>query len=113
MRTENDVLQNVLNVAVRDLLNQMIRWHLFLREGHPIDMGILDCNMERLLEEDLFLLYKKHIRSLIMRGSGRHLMRQQNCGIFWEMMLRHNAVIRIRLIRKKHVETYKKYLVMV
>ena len=58
MRTENDVLQNVLNVAVRDLLNQMIRWHLFLREGHPIDMGILDCNMERLLEEDLFLLYK-------------------------------------------------------
>ena len=59
MRTENDVLQNVLNVAVRDLLNQMIRWHLFLREGHPIDMGILDCNMEILLEEDLFLLYKK------------------------------------------------------
>ena len=48
-----------LNVAVRDLLNQMIRWHLFLREGHPIDMGILDCNMEKLLEEDLFLLYKK------------------------------------------------------
>ena len=48
-----------LNIAVRDLLNQMIRWHLFLREGRPVDMGILDCNMEKLLEEDLFLLYKK------------------------------------------------------
>ena len=48
-----------LNVAVRDLLNKMIHWHLFLREGQPIDMGILDCNMEKLLEEDLFLLYKK------------------------------------------------------
>ena len=48
-----------LNIAVRDLLNQMIRWHLFLREGSPVDMGILDCNMEKLLEEDLFLLYKK------------------------------------------------------
>ena len=48
-----------LNIAVRDLLNQMIRWHLFLREGSPVDMGILDCNMEKLLEEELFLLYKK------------------------------------------------------
>jgi len=48
-----------LNAAVRDLLNQMIRWHLFLREGRPVDMGILDCKMESLLEEDLFLLYKK------------------------------------------------------
>lgn len=46
-------------IAVRDLLNQMIRWHLFLREGRPVDMGILDCNMEKLLEEELFLLYKK------------------------------------------------------
>ncbi len=48
-----------LNVAVRDLLNQMIRWHLFLREGHPVNMGILDSNMEKLLEEDLFQLYRK------------------------------------------------------
>ena len=48
-----------LNVAVRDLLNQMIHWHLFLREGHPVDMGILDSNMEKLLEEDLFQLYRK------------------------------------------------------
>ena len=48
-----------LNTAVRGLLNQMIRWYLFLRAGQPVDMGILDCNMEKLLSEDLFLLYKK------------------------------------------------------
>ena len=48
-----------LNVAVRDLLNQMIRWHLFLQAGQPIDMGILDCNMEKLLDRELFSLYKK------------------------------------------------------
>ena len=48
-----------LNVAVRDLLNQMIRWHLFLQAGQPIDMGILDCNMEKLLNRELFSLYKK------------------------------------------------------
>lgn len=48
-----------LNVAVRDLLNKMIRWYLFLRAGQPVNMGILDCNMEKLLREDLFLLYKK------------------------------------------------------
>ena len=48
-----------LNMAVRNLLNRMIKWHLFLHEGHAIDMGILDCNMEKLLSEELFSLYKK------------------------------------------------------
>ena len=48
-----------LNTAVRDLLNRMIRWHLFLRAGHPVDMGILDSNMEKLLGEERFALYKK------------------------------------------------------
>ena len=48
-----------LNVAVRDLLNRLIRWDLFLRAGQPVDMGILDCNMEKLLDEDRFSLYKK------------------------------------------------------
>ena len=48
-----------LNAAVRDLLNRMIRWYLFLRAGQPVDMGILDCNMEKLLGEELFTLYKK------------------------------------------------------
>lgn len=48
-----------LNVAVRDLLNRLIRWDLFLRAGQPVDMGILDCNMEKLLDEDRFGLYKK------------------------------------------------------
>lgn len=48
-----------LNVAVRDLLNRMIRWYLFLRAGQPVDMGILDSNMEKLLDEELFSLYKE------------------------------------------------------
>ena len=48
-----------LNAAVRDPLNRMIRWYLFLRAGKPVDMGILDCNMEKLLGEELFSLYKE------------------------------------------------------
>ena len=48
-----------LNAAVRDLLNRMIRWYLFLQTGQPVDMGILDCNMETLLGRELFSLYKE------------------------------------------------------
>ena len=48
-----------LNIAVRDLLNRMLRWHIFLQHGAPVDMGILDSNMEQLLEKELFDLYKK------------------------------------------------------
>lgn len=48
-----------LNVAVRDLLNKMVSWYLYLRDGEPVDVGILNCRFEELLEEDLFLLYKK------------------------------------------------------
>ena len=48
-----------LNIAVRDLLNRMIRWHIYLQQDAPVDMGILDSNMEKLLEKELFDLYKK------------------------------------------------------
>ncbi len=48
-----------LNVAVRDLLHKMLHWHLCLRYGHPVDLGILDSNLEKLLEQDLLLLYRK------------------------------------------------------
>ena len=48
-----------LNTAVRDLLNMMIRWDLFLQAGQPVDMGILDSNMEKLLDEESFSLYKR------------------------------------------------------
>ena len=48
-----------LNVAVRDILNMMIRWDLFLRAGQPVNMGILDSNMEKLLGEEEFSLYRK------------------------------------------------------
>lgn len=48
-----------LNNPVRDMLNKMIRWHIYLKAGKTVDMGILDSNMEKLLEEDYFALYKK------------------------------------------------------
>ena len=48
-----------LNIAVRDLLNRMLRWHIYLQKGAPVDMGILDSNMEKLLEKELFELYKR------------------------------------------------------
>lgn len=48
-----------LNVAVRDLLNRMLRWFIYLSNAKPVDLGVLDSNFEKLLEEKLFLLYKK------------------------------------------------------
>ncbi len=69
MRTENEIIKNVLDVAeARDdvravirteLLNKMVSRYLYLRDGEPVDVGILNCRFEKLLEEDLFLLYKK------------------------------------------------------
>lgn len=48
-----------LNVAVRDLLNKMLRWHIYLRVGQPVDIGILDSHLETLLEKEYFLIYMK------------------------------------------------------
>ena len=59
LRKELPAAMFYLNVAVRDLLNRMLRWHIYLQSGKAVDMGILDCNMEKLLDKDLFALYKK------------------------------------------------------
>lgn len=59
LRQELPAAMFYLNVAVRDLLNKMLRWHIYLKSGEPVDMGILDSRFEELLEEDLFGLYKK------------------------------------------------------
>ncbi len=48
-----------LNISVHYLLNRMLRWHIYLQKGAPVDMGILDSNMENLLEKELFKLYKR------------------------------------------------------
>lgn len=48
-----------LNNPVRDLLNRMIRWYICLKAGKPVDMGILDSRMEKILDADLFRLYQK------------------------------------------------------
>lgn len=48
-----------LNNAVRDLLNRMIRWYVYLKAREPVNMGILDSRMEEILDADLFCLYRK------------------------------------------------------
>lgn len=48
-----------LNVAIRDLLNKVLRWNIYLQSEQPVDMGILDSKMEELLDEEFFELYKK------------------------------------------------------
>ncbi|SEP60432.1 Streptomycin adenylyltransferase [Lachnospiraceae bacterium NE2001] len=48
-----------LNVAIRDLLNKVLRWNIYLQSDQPVDMGILDSKMEELLDEEFFVLYKK------------------------------------------------------
>lgn len=59
LRQELPAAMFYLNVAVRDLLNRLLRWHIRLREGKPVDMGILDSNLEKLLEKEWFALYRR------------------------------------------------------
>ena len=58
LRKELPAAMYYLNVSVRGLLNRMLRWHILLRTGRPVDMGILDSHLEKLLEKDLFRLYR-------------------------------------------------------
>lgn len=58
LREELPAAMYYLNVSVRGLLNRLLRWHIRLEAGGPVDMGILDANLERLLEKDLFRLYR-------------------------------------------------------
>ena len=59
LRKELPAAMFYLNVAVRDLLNKMLRWHIYLQTGKPVDMGILDSKLEELLDKELFTLYKE------------------------------------------------------
>ena len=59
LREELLSLMFYLNNSVRDLLNRMIRWYIYLKAGKPVNMGILDSRMEEILDADLFRLYKK------------------------------------------------------
>lgn len=47
-----------LNMSVRPLLNTMLRRYIYLNSGEPVDMGILDSNMGKLLDEELFRIYQ-------------------------------------------------------
>lgn len=48
-----------LNISIRELLNKILHWYIALREQKPIEIGILDSNLEKLLEPELFQIYKK------------------------------------------------------
>ena len=48
-----------LNVAVRDLLNKMLHWYLYLQAEQPVELGILESNLDKLLDKELFVLYKQ------------------------------------------------------
>ncbi len=59
LRKELPAAMFYLNVAVRDLINKMLRWYIFLHSGRPVDLGILDSRLQSLLEKELFQLYEK------------------------------------------------------
>ena len=59
LRKELPAAMFYLNNPIRDMLNKMIRWHICLKHGTPVDMGILDSNMEKLLEKELFAIYQR------------------------------------------------------
>ncbi len=48
-----------LNISIRELLNKMLYWYIALKEQEPIEIGILGSNLEKLLEPELFDIYKK------------------------------------------------------
>lgn len=48
-----------LNISIRELLNRMFHWYICMQSDEPVEIGILDSNLEELLEEELFQLYKK------------------------------------------------------
>jgi len=48
-----------LNISIRELLNRMLHWYICMQSAEPVEIGILDSNLEELLEEELFQLYKK------------------------------------------------------
>ncbi len=59
LRKELPAAMFYLNNPVRDLLNRMIRWYIYQEHGKPVDLGILDSNMEKLLGKELLLLYRR------------------------------------------------------
>lgn len=48
-----------LNISIRELLNKMIYWYLVLMKQEPIEIGVLGSNLEKLLEPELFHIYKR------------------------------------------------------
>ena len=58
LREELPAAMYYLNISVRGPLNRLLRWYLYLRSGRPVDMGILDGNLEALLGDALFQMYR-------------------------------------------------------
>ncbi|MDO5156556.1 MAG: aminoglycoside 6-adenylyltransferase [Eubacteriales bacterium] len=48
-----------LNISIRELLNRLINWYLVLENKAPVEIGILESNVGKLLEPELFRIYQK------------------------------------------------------
>lgn len=104
LREELPAAMFYLNIAVRDLLNKMLRWYLFLQAGHSVDMGILDSNLEKLLDNELFILYKqtyptadyesiwKAYGAVIGLWSKTAYVVAKRCGLYYPKELERNMI---------------------
>lgn len=59
MRRELPAAMFFLNIAVRDILDTAIRWHIGFRYDYSVSCGILNSYFEKYLDKDLFDLYKQ------------------------------------------------------
>lgn len=48
-----------LNISIRELLNRLLHWYICMQNQEPVEIGILDSNLEKLMEPELFQLYRK------------------------------------------------------
>lgn len=57
LRKEIPAAMFYLNLSVRDVVNRMIRWYICLKNGKPVELGILDSYMENYLSGDMWACY--------------------------------------------------------
>ena len=58
LRKELPAAMFYLNISIRELLNKLLHWYICMQSTEPVEIGILDSNLEKLLDAELFHLYK-------------------------------------------------------
>lgn len=59
LRDELPAAMFYLHVAVRDVLNRVIRWHIAMNHRFAVELDILDSHFGQYLRPELYGLYKK------------------------------------------------------